>query len=185
MSILVSISSFLVMRETSALTYAIVALGERILIVIVAIIMLGESLPIFNAAGFAVTLCGIAWYNQMKTHGPPPPPTPLTDAQPPREGSILLKNGSMIKNSSMHPILAEPEEPFSHRRFDNKRKFSLTSSPASTIFVPAPSDADTSEDEQELAEQTDATHGYGAVDEGNQAGSPEAEPLRTDSKNRK
>lgn len=183
MSILVSVSSFLVMRETSALTYAIVALGERILIVIMAIILLGEHLPLFNAAGFAITLCGIAWYNQMKSHGPmvAPVPAPATSPTLAVETTEGQEGSALVTNNSINAKIGEADftdEPFSRRRFDDKRKFSLTSSPSTTLFVPAQSDADTSEDEELEKKANVPTQCYGAVDEEIQAGSPEAEPLR-------
>lgn len=126
LSILVSVSSFLVMRETSALTYAVVALGERILIVIIAIAALGESLPFLNGMGFVMTLAGIAWYNGMKA-------APAgSDAE-----ATLPESGRVRRHAR-----CEAEGSFHATRFDSEGKFSYASAPGATLFVPPPSECE-------------------------------------------
>lgn len=107
LSVLVSISSFLVMKHTSALTYAVVALGERVLIVLAAIVILGEALPLLNAMGFGLTLSGIACYNWYKLRG--------SYEGPNRKEEI------------------GPKDSFAAKRLSH-RKFSYSSAPSFTDF---------------------------------------------------
>lgn len=62
----VSISGFILTRKTCALTYSIIQIGERVLIVALAMLTFGDQVGIWNAIGFGLTLSGIALYNYYK-----------------------------------------------------------------------------------------------------------------------
>ena len=62
----VTISSFILMRKTSALTYSVVQIFERVSIVVGAMGVFGDRVGLWNAAGFGMTLFGIVMYNNHK-----------------------------------------------------------------------------------------------------------------------
>lgn len=69
LSVVANICSFFVMREASALTYALVAVCQRGLTVIAAVLFLHEEMPPWAIGGFSLTMCGIIYYNRMASHG--------------------------------------------------------------------------------------------------------------------
>jgi solute carrier family 35 protein C2 len=64
----VTISTFMLTKKTSALTYSVVQIGERVTIVALAMVTFGDHVGIWNAVGFGATLTGIALYHHSKMH---------------------------------------------------------------------------------------------------------------------
>ena len=62
----VSIGGFIVTKKTSALTYVIIQLAERVAIVGCAMLAFGDHVGVANALGFGITLSGIGLYNYYK-----------------------------------------------------------------------------------------------------------------------
>lgn len=60
---LVTISGFVLTRKTSAVTYSVVKISQRVGIVGLAMIIFHEHVGFYNGLGFAVSLAGIALYN--------------------------------------------------------------------------------------------------------------------------
>eukprot|EP01025_Chloroclados_australasicus_P033222 TRINITY_DN3381_c0_g1_i10.p1 TRINITY_DN3381_c0_g1~~TRINITY_DN3381_c0_g1_i10.p1 ORF type:complete len:353 (-),score=36.90 TRINITY_DN3381_c0_g1_i10:1317-2375(-) len=68
LGLLVSLSTFLFIGVTSALTYNVVGHLKTLFIVTGGVIIFGEQITLKKAVGIAVAMGGIIWYNELKKH---------------------------------------------------------------------------------------------------------------------
>lgn len=66
LGLLVSLSTFLLIGATSALTYNIVGHTKTMLILIMGVVVFGDFVSSKKLAGIAVALCGVFWYSKIK-----------------------------------------------------------------------------------------------------------------------
>lgn len=66
LGLLVSLSTFLLIGATSALTYNIVGHTKTLMILVMGVIVFGDSVSAKKAGGIALALCGVVWYSQIK-----------------------------------------------------------------------------------------------------------------------
>eukprot|EP01102_Stenamoeba_stenopodia_P001505 TRINITY_DN112_c0_g1_i2.p1 TRINITY_DN112_c0_g1~~TRINITY_DN112_c0_g1_i2.p1 ORF type:complete len:348 (+),score=33.25 TRINITY_DN112_c0_g1_i2:227-1270(+) len=63
---LLNVSSFLVIKNTSPLTYTVAGNCKVIFSVIVSVIIFKNAITIWNGIGCTITLCGVVWYNSIR-----------------------------------------------------------------------------------------------------------------------
>ena len=69
LGLLVSMSTFLVIGSTSALTYNIVGHAKTVVILMVGVLYFGDSWNGVKASGILLALAGVAWYSHTKQLG--------------------------------------------------------------------------------------------------------------------
>eukprot|EP01023_Acetabularia_acetabulum_P059067 TRINITY_DN7075_c0_g2_i1.p1 TRINITY_DN7075_c0_g2~~TRINITY_DN7075_c0_g2_i1.p1 ORF type:complete len:330 (-),score=61.83 TRINITY_DN7075_c0_g2_i1:1561-2550(-) len=66
LGLLVSLSTFLLIGATSALTYNIVGHIKTVIVLMGGVVFFGDSMPPKKALGVAVAMIGIGWYSKLK-----------------------------------------------------------------------------------------------------------------------
>jgi len=66
LGLLVSLSTFLLIGATSALTYNIVGHTKTIMILVMGVVVFGDSVSSQKIGGIGLALCGVFWYSAIK-----------------------------------------------------------------------------------------------------------------------
>lgn len=66
LGLLVSLSTFLLIGATSALTYNIVGHTKTLMILVMGVVVFGDSVSWKKMGGIGLALCGVVWYSQIK-----------------------------------------------------------------------------------------------------------------------
>eukprot|EP01024_Parvocaulis_polyphysoides_P001398 TRINITY_DN10374_c0_g6_i1.p1 TRINITY_DN10374_c0_g6~~TRINITY_DN10374_c0_g6_i1.p1 ORF type:complete len:230 (+),score=19.27 TRINITY_DN10374_c0_g6_i1:24-692(+) len=90
MGLLVSLSTFLFIGATSALTYNVVGHLKTLFIVGGGVIIFGEEITLKKALGIAVAMGGIVWYNELKKQ----------ESQQAQQNKKLIENGGLSQHKT-------------------------------------------------------------------------------------
>lgn len=82
LGLLVSLSTFLLIGATSALTYNIVGHTKTLMILVMGVIVFGDSVSSQKMMGIGLALCGVFWYSKIKMRKQSPTPELPTNSVP-------------------------------------------------------------------------------------------------------
>ena len=112
LGLLVSLSTFLVIGATSALTYNIVGHAKTVVILLVGVFYFGDSWGVVKAFGILFALAGVAWYSHIKRmataggSGGGGGKKPSSPEPSPRIPSGVLSNRSSAREGGLAPAFA-------------------------------------------------------------------------------
>lgn len=166
LSVISNVSSFIVLRETSALTYSFVVVFQRALTVVMAVIFLHETLPLWAVGGFGLTIVGIITYNRLALHPQQNNNNQIENKSVDEEKILKAKTANQVAEfTPLFSADAKPQDSFnsasssrSKIKSASKLQFSMATTCADTLYIPDVmkrfSD-DMSSSDEELTYQTD------------------------------
>lgn len=92
LGLLVSLSTFLVIGHTSALTYNVVGHIKTVGVIAGGVFFYGEIITFKKALGLSVAAAGIAWYSAIQMRPPPAPKSPVVSNASSQPNSAAFSN---------------------------------------------------------------------------------------------